>query len=392
MKNKKASPWKSLRTGLAVLLTMIVFAYGFEITKIDLEELRSEQRQTSLQRVTRALVRPDIIEFEKEEQRANAPVYVTCPADGTIPELPEPDTSGPYIVVTPACAEPGETVTVEGFNFVPNATGPVRFVPGNDPTNVVELGNNTALTDANGHFITEINLPKRPSDDVQYIRATMRHNVGTPRFTETAKVTWEKIIETVFLALLATTLGTILAIPLSFIAARNLMKSVRSPLTSVSLSLLGWPVGIAIGFLVVNQIGKFSASISDSIPANLLSVIIAPSLFWFAFRWAMPQEETKIPGPALRLARLLVMFVGLLLAFFGLFQFAELTTNISLGLRPLLGAAGFLASFLFQVSDIVRITTPAWGASREAFGRQYADRLSARRKSFGWQRQSHDPF
>src|SRR5512134_2356982 len=134
MKNKKSSPWKSLRTGLAVLLTMIVFAYGFEITQIDLEELRSEQRQTSLQRVTRALVRPDIVEFEKEEQKANAPVYVTCPADGTIPELPGPDTSGAYIVVTPACAEPGEAVTVEGFNFVPNATGPVRFVPGNDPT------------------------------------------------------------------------------------------------------------------------------------------------------------------------------------------------------------------------------------------------------------------
>ncbi|RPJ25401.1 MAG: hypothetical protein EHM33_14640, partial [Chloroflexi bacterium] len=342
MKNKKASPWKSIQTGLAVLLVLIVFAYGFEITQIDLEELRSEQRQTSLQRVTRALVRPDIVEFEQEEQKANAPVYVPCPADGTIPELPEPETSGPYIVVSPACAEPSESVTVEGFNFSPNSTGPVRFVPGNDPTNVVELGNDTALADADGHFTTQVRLPGRESEEVQYIRATMRHNVGVPRFTETAKVTWEKIIETVFLALLATVLGTLLAIPLSFIAARNLMKPVRSPLTSIALSLLGWPIGVAIGFLVVNRIGALSASISDTIPANLLSVIAASALFGVAFRWAMPQEEIKVPGPALRLARLLVMFVGVLLAFFGLFQFAELTTNISLGLRPLLGAAGFL--------------------------------------------------
>jgi phosphonate ABC transporter permease subunit PhnE len=76
----------------------------------------------------------------------------------------------------------------------------------------------------------------------------------------------------------------------------------------------------------------------------------------------MPQEETRAPDMAMRIARLLVLFVGVLLAFFALFQLAELTTNISLGLRPRLGPAGFLATFLFQVSDILRITTPALGA------------------------------
>jgi phosphonate ABC transporter permease subunit PhnE len=359
MKNKKASPWKSLQVGLAVLLVLIVYAYGFEITNIDLEELRSEQRQTSLVRVIRALAQPDIVEYEQEEQQAMAPAYVTCPASMT--ETPQPDTSAPYITVSPTCAEPGETVTVEGFNFTPNANGPVRFVPGSDPTNVVELGNVVAQTDANGHFVTDLELPDRPSEEVQYIRATMRHNVGIPRFTETAKVTWDKIIETVFLALLATTLGTLLAIPLSFVAARNLMKPVRSPLASISLSLLGWPLGIAIGYLVVNWIGSLSA-MAKSIPVNLISVVVAPFLFAAAFRWSMPQEETRIPTMGLRLARLLVLFAGVLLGFFGLFQLAELTTSISLGIRDALGPAGFLATFLFQVSDILRVTTPAMGA------------------------------
>jgi len=362
MKNKKASPWKSIQTGLAVLLVLIVFAYGFEITDIDLEQLRSENRQNSLQRVTRALAQPDILEFEKEEQRAIAPVYVTCPADGTFPELPAPDTSGPYIVATPACAEPGEAVTVEGFNFFPNANGPVRFVPGNDPTNVVELGNDTALTDENGHFVTNVALPKRPSKDVQFIRATMRRNVGAPHFTDTAKVTWEKIVETVFLALLATTLGTLLAIPLSFIAARNLMRPVRSPLASISLSIIGWPVGIAIGYLIVSQIGQISASFASSTLINLVSVIAAPFLFGFMFRWAMPQEEVKVPGLALRVARLLVLFLAVMVGLLWLFQLAQLTTNLSLSIREVLGPAGFLATFLFQVSDILRVTTPALGA------------------------------
>ena len=362
MKNKKASPWKSLQTGLIVLLVLIVFAYGFEITNIDLNELRSEQRQNSLQRVTRALARPDIFEFEQEEQKAMAPVYVTCPADGTEPELPPTDTSGPYITITPACAEPGEPVTVQGFNFYPNAGGPVRFVPGNDPTNVVELGNVVAQADATGHFTAELVLPDRPSEDVQFMRATLRRNIGVPRFTETARITWDKIVETVFLALLATVLGTLLAIPLSFIAARNLMRSVRSPLASIALSIIGWPLGIAIGYLVVNRIGQIAASITNSIPVNLVGVVVASIIPWLLFRWAMPAEELRVPAPGLRIARLLVLFVAVLVGLFGLFQLAQLTANISLSIREALGPAGFLATFLFQVSDILRVITPAVGA------------------------------
>ena len=351
-----------MRTGLTILLVLIIFAYGFEITNIDLAELRSEQRQQSLQRVTRALAQPDILEFEQEEQKAIAPVYVTCPTVGTTPELPAPDTSGPYLTIAPACAEPEETVTVEGFNFFPGASGPVRFVPGNDPTNVVELGNLTASTDETGHFVAELELPDRPSEDVQFIRATMRRNIGFPGFTETAKITWEKIVETVFLALLATTLGTLLAIPLSFIAARNLMKSVRSPLASISLSIIGWPIGIAIGYLIVSRIGQISESVTNSTSINIVSVIVASVIPWYLFRWAMPQEETSQPSPTTRAARFVALLVAILIGLFWLFQLAQLTANLSLSIRESLGPAGFLATFLFQVSDILRVITPAIGA------------------------------
>ena len=361
MKSKKASPWKSLQRGLLVLLILIIFAYGFEITDIDLEQLRSEQRQTSLQRVVRALAQPDIFEYEQEEQQAVTPVFVTCPADG-VPELPAPDTSGPYLTVTPTCAEPDETVTVEGFNFFPNAQGPVRFVPGNDPTNLVQLGNDVGVTDENGHFVTTLALPDRPSEEQQFIRATIRSNVGLPRFTETAKITWEKIVETVFLALLATALGTLLAIPLSFFAARNLMKSVRSPLASIALSIIGWPIGLAIGYLVVSRIGQVSTSIADSLPVILASVVISPIVFWSVFRWAMPQEELRIPSLSVRIGRMFALLLAVLVGLFWLFQLAELTANLSLAIRESLGPAGFLATFLFQVSDILRVITPAAGA------------------------------
>ena len=129
-------------------------------------------------------------------------------------------------------------------------------MPGNDPLNVVALGRESIKTDSDGHFTTSFVLPDRISDEPQHIRVTISENVGAPRFTQNAKDTWDKIIETVFMALLATTAGTILAFPISFLAARNLMKSVRSPLTSVALSVLGWPIGMGLGYYIVNQIGS----------------------------------------------------------------------------------------------------------------------------------------
>ena len=56
-------------------------------------------------------------------------------------------------------------------------------------------------------------LPNRPDENVQTIRAISSEAVGSPRFTTTARDTLEKIIETVFMALVATTFATLLAVP-----------------------------------------------------------------------------------------------------------------------------------------------------------------------------------
>ena len=362
MDKKKSSPMKSVQVGLVSFLVMVIFAYGFQITKVNLEELRSEKRQESLIRVTRALAKPEIFEYDQVEEIVNYPIYVPCPPDISALTTPEQNTSEPYIVITPSCAAPGETVQVEGFNFAPNTTGPLRFVPGNDPANIVTLGRENAETDDHGHFVTTLELPKRPSDDVQYIRATLRKNVGLPHFTQTAYDTWDKIVETVFLALLATVFGTFLAIPLSFIAARNLMKSVRSPLTSIALSVLGWPIGIGIGFIVVNWIGNLSTVVGTNTLINLIMVIVLPVLIWLGLRWAMPQVETVKAAQSIRLAHLGVLLISVLAGFFGLFQLASLTRNLGETLQLSLGTFSFIGYFFFQIGDIIAIITPAIGA------------------------------
>jgi phosphonate ABC transporter permease subunit PhnE len=362
-KKEKPSAWKSLSIGGIVLLVLVIYAYGFQITKVNLEELRSETRQASLQRVIRALAKPEIFEYEQTEQIINFPIYVPCLADGSLPTGPDHSGSQPYLILTPGCASPGESVQVEGFNFAPYVSGPVRFVPGSDVTNIVTLGREVAETDNTGHFVLSMELPNRPSEEVQYIRATLYRNVGSPHFTQTAKDTWEKIIETVFLALLATTFGTFLAIPLSFLAARNLMVPVRSPLTSISLSLIGWPIGIYAGFMLVRWVGNFNASLNLNPWLGLLTIFLVLIIDFLGIRWALPKDEgSHSQSKSMKVLRLGGILGLILISFFGFFQLARLVMKVGQGIIPSLGSFGFLGNFMFQVGDIVLVVTSVIGA------------------------------
>jgi len=124
--------------------------------------------------------------------------------------------------MTPACADPQSKAIVEGYNFKPFSTGPLNFKPADSEFDVsLQLASVDA--DEDGHFSVEVQMRNRPNDKVQEIQFITRRNVGAPTLTQTSYDTWDRIVETVLLALLARTLGTLLAIPLSFLAARKLM-------------------------------------------------------------------------------------------------------------------------------------------------------------------------
>lgn len=217
---KQAQRMSRIKSGGKILmwLGLLIFSIYSIQTVINWESIFDPHRYRTVMRILTQLAQPKIFEFEQEEWAVTTPVYVPCSPSKVVPA--EPPVSEPYIIITPACADPSNTVTVEGFNFPPNTSGPVRFVPSNDPMNPVELGLNTAQTDLQGHFAIEIQIPNRPSENEQYIRATMRRNVGPPRFSRSVITAREKIIETVFLAFLATALSTIFAIPFTLLSTQ----------------------------------------------------------------------------------------------------------------------------------------------------------------------------
>ena len=339
---------RTLLITLAVIIGIVIYAYGFEVTQVDLEELGSETRQESLARIMRALAQPDFFERDQEEFVVEVPIYVPCPAGGA-PAV-EVDTSAPYMVVEPACAEPKSEITIEGFNFAPNTNGPLNFIP---PSGVsLQLGK--IETDSSGSFVTTVKLRDRESEDAQILRAITRRSVGAFHLSQNGRDTLDKIIETVFMALLATTLGTLLAIPISFFAAQNLMRTVTSPVPSISLSILAAPIGIAIGAAVAGWLSTLSQNISTSLTMNVAGLIIAPIIVAVAMRFATPAEEEvdQSGSSILQIASLLVGVIGILLA---LYFLSDLAVDLGHRLAEQLGSFDFLGTFFATLGEILRL-------------------------------------
>lgn len=347
---------RSLRLGAVVLAGLVIYAYGFQVTKVDLEETRLPRRQEQFVRILRALARPDLFVYEKEEFVVEAPIFVPCPPGAAVP--PPAERGDSYLVIEPGCAEPGGTVHVEGFGLPPNTTGPLNFIP---PSGVqLHLGN--LATDPAGHFALDVSLPKRPSAEAQRLQAVSRQNVGWPRLSQTARDTWDKIIETVFLALLATTLGTILAIPISFLAAKNIMRDVRVPLTSASLAWLAVLPGMWAGSRAAGSAQDLADSLAGSLALRLALLAAVPVLIFLVGGWALPAEEERRPPLVLRLARLAALLgVGLAGLFF-IYLTSSLALEASVRLTPRLGSLGFLAKFVGNLAEILTLLIQATAA------------------------------
>ncbi|MGD2058877.1 MAG: ABC transporter permease subunit, partial [Anaerolineales bacterium] len=179
------------------------------------------------------------------------------------------------------------------------------------------------------------------------------------KFTSTAKVTWDKIVETVFLALLATTVGTALAIPLSFIAARNLMSEIKSPPASMALNVIGFPIGVAAAMLALRGIRPLTVMLSTSSVVNVISIVVGLGLAFILSRYAFSQDPDEQIGSAAKALRIVILVISALLAFLTLELLGLLSQRIGGAIIGPLGAFGFLGYFIGQMGDVFQIVTPA---------------------------------
>jgi phosphonate ABC transporter permease subunit PhnE len=209
-------------------------------------------------------------------------------------------------------------------------------------------------TDSSGYFQMTIELRDRTSEEAQLLRAVTRRNVGQPHLSRNGADTIDKIIETVFMALLATALGTLLAIPVSFFAAQNLMRMVTSTLPSIALSILALPVGLWLGAMVVGWIGSLSLALTSSLALNLGGVIATPLVIMGVMRWAIPNEEKPASGVVARVTRWAATGIALFGAIFVLYLVSDLIVALGEAVMSALGSFAFIGDFVAKIGLILR--------------------------------------
>jgi len=263
------STGKSAPIGVAVLLWLtMAYGIGWRVTEIDPLALFRNQERTRT--IMTNLAKPDFLAQKQEELFAWAPIWVPCPPN---PPKAENSQNGWTVRISPDCAQVNETVIVTVEGLWPNTRVQMAWVtPIGSPSKYYTLE-----TDDEGKASTIIVVPPEsliaapdPTLPLEH-RLSFRQNreIGGLAITENGMYVIKGIYETLALALLATALGALLAIPISFLAAHNLMRG--NPVTMVIYYIMRMILNIArsvealimaIVFVIIVGLGPFAGMLA----------------------------------------------------------------------------------------------------------------------------------
>ncbi len=243
------------------LLAGAVYTYGWKVTEIDLGELVRDVHL--VKPLVRDLLQPDLFTPETDSVTVEAAFFLE---NGPRPRVPEKaPATGPRLEASRSTGRVGDRLRVTGRGLPPDKPGTLYWV------NAIEQEFPLAEveTDAQGRFRATITVPPMARGDRQLLRAVFTWKTGGWRVSHTLKLTADKIVETLFLALMATTFAIVFAAPLSFLGARNLMG--KNPLGKAVYYLVrtGFnvlrsiePLIMAILFAVWVGIGPFAGTMA----------------------------------------------------------------------------------------------------------------------------------
>jgi len=202
-----------------LLLALLALALGvsWNVTEIDFPALI--RNLPNGEKIIREVLSPDLVTRDFTTTTIETTFAIPC---GSAPD-PVPPSSGPRLVATPACAEEKASFTLEGFDLSPNADIIIRW---QFPDGRVLTAART-VTDADGHFAVETNakpIAATVNGIPSKLQVDTNVSVGGLKPSQAAQDVMREMFVTIFMALLSTTIATIIAAPLSFLAAGNIMR------------------------------------------------------------------------------------------------------------------------------------------------------------------------
>jgi phosphonate ABC transporter permease subunit PhnE len=266
-KNGSSRSW--WKTAVTLLVIFLLYAYGLQVTRVDLEEPLEPKRQENLIGLLRSLARPDLFAYQTETRRTAVSIRMPCPEEIKGSQV---SIEGRQVVMAPNCATTTQDrITIRGEGFLSNANGLIAWLP---PGSTTTRRIADFKVSGDGQLDVAFTMPDiRETDEPQKIEIV---EIVSRRITGPSATTVEaldKIVETILMALMASTIGTILSIPLSFFAARNLMQNVKAPLSGIMSGIILAPfiggLGLWLGRSAVSPLVRESSTVLVGLQTGL---------------------------------------------------------------------------------------------------------------------------
>jgi phosphonate transport system permease protein len=219
------------------LVIALFFILGWQMSDISIGRLIAglDEGSEKLGRILwpweRAITRPENL------VRGDADIEIPCSENPPPPS--EVLAEDAYVISDPTCGvlseqqgQEGSPLHLVGGNFIPNSLVNIKW---EDP-----IGNEfrqrqggeyiSVMSDDQGSFEVDIIMPYRllPTDTGEFqiwqVFGEQVESLGDPEPSVELKLAISHMIETIFLGMMATCFGIVLALPVSFLAARNLMS------------------------------------------------------------------------------------------------------------------------------------------------------------------------
>jgi len=204
-------------TALFIALIVVIYGYAFRTTQVDFVRLIKDAPKART--LVSAFLTPDLASRDFTTTKIQMAFPIPC---GSAPNA-TPVTTGPRLKTSVPCANIKDTFTLEGFGLAPNSQISIGWIsPDGRSLETSLLG-----TDVNGHFSAGMDA-KNFAASANQVPGSLYVNtkipVGGLKPSQAVRDVLQAMYVTIFMALLSTSIATVVAAPLSFLAASNITR------------------------------------------------------------------------------------------------------------------------------------------------------------------------
>jgi phosphonate ABC transporter permease subunit PhnE len=261
--------------GAILIACLLIFALGYNITGVDLPKAIREYQDINILLPRILWPWKAAFAYDQEVFEVVQKIQAPCP-DGEVGPPSNPALENePWISATPTCGDLssrpltgglvlGTQLTITGGNFVPGQVVHIRWAnPIGNPFTPRGVGETDITIDQDGGFTTVLNIPDAVVSSETAVGAQIHSlivrqesvEVFGGRISEEMRLALIGMLETIMIGLMATFFGIVVAFPLSFLAAKNLM----APIVSTPERIVGNVIGLLGGGWVGMQVTSWAS-------------------------------------------------------------------------------------------------------------------------------------